>query len=313
MNLYVMRSIPKTFFALVVNVLKGLRIPGLKGLSLWDILVLVFEDVSNSNYTLYASAMAFNFFLALFPLFIFVFSLIPFIPIGNLSARVLQLMSAILPSTAVDLLKGTVVDLVEHKSVGLISISFVTILFSAVRGIVAMMNAFERLSATSNFQEEGSFSKYGRSIFLILILFVLVVVGVSVQVTVELLAVNFFAFWPITDMIDGVMLYGLNLAFQIIILLLGISLLFRFAPGRQFTRLSITVGSLFACVLMLAAFQVLAIFFSQFGQYNKVYGSLTAVIITMVWFYWTAMVLLLGYHLHLKVYLQLMDSRLGNR
>lgn len=300
----------KAVISIVVNLLKGMQIPGLKGFSTWDILVLVAEDVTNSNFTLYASAMAFNFFLALFPLFIFVFSLIPFIPIANLSTHVLQLMSAILPATAVELLKGTVVDLVEHKSVGLISVSFITILFSAVRGIVAMMNAFEQVSATSNFQEEGFFSKYGRSTFLILILFLLVVVGVSVQVTVELLAINFFAFWPMTDEFDGTLLYGLNMAFQIIILLLGISMLYRFAPGKQFNWLSLAIGSLFACLLMLAAFQALAIFFSHFGQYNKVYGSLTAVIITMVWFYWTAMVLLLGYHLHLKVYLHRLTHQL---
>ena len=67
----------------LVHLLKRIKLPWLQGLSLYDLLELYGLGIVESALTYHASAIAFSFFMALFPFALFILNLIPYIPIAG--------------------------------------------------------------------------------------------------------------------------------------------------------------------------------------------------------------------------------------
>ena len=85
---------------LLTNLTKRLIIPGFEGLPLYNVLTFFSKGIMEGAIKLRASSMAFSFFLAVFPLVIFLFTLIPYIPIDNFQAELLLLLKGVIPNAA---------------------------------------------------------------------------------------------------------------------------------------------------------------------------------------------------------------------
>ena len=89
-----------------------------------------------------ATSLAFTFFLALFPSIIFLFTLIPYIPIENFQDYLFNLLQKVMPEAAFEATEGTIADIIGNQRGGLLSIGFVTALYFSTNGFNAMINAF---------------------------------------------------------------------------------------------------------------------------------------------------------------------------
>ena len=115
-----------------------------------------------------ASSIAFNLLLALIPASIFLFSLIPFIPIPNFREEMIRLFENILPENVYRFLESSIVDIVTRKSEGLLIIMlFATIVFST-NGIHAVINAF--VVSAHSFQTRSWVNQRKISLVLLLII-----------------------------------------------------------------------------------------------------------------------------------------------
>src|SRR5699024_8801247 len=93
-----------------------------------------------------ASSLAYSFMLALFPGIIFLFTLIPYVPVDKFQESLLKLLSSILPHNAYMALQATIEDIIKNQNLSLLSVGFLTALYVATNGVSTLMRAFNRSS-----------------------------------------------------------------------------------------------------------------------------------------------------------------------
>ena len=126
----------------IITLSKGTKIPGLKGLSLYDIFSFIINSIRKGNLNVKSAAISFDFFIALFPAIIFFLTLIPFIPIDDFQDRLFYKLSIILPDNVFSLLQSAFDDLVHFKYHALLSIGFLLSIYYASKSINTILNVF---------------------------------------------------------------------------------------------------------------------------------------------------------------------------
>ncbi|MCH8515792.1 MAG: YihY/virulence factor BrkB family protein [Cyclobacteriaceae bacterium] len=126
----------------IIKTLKGIKLPGFEGLSLYIVIVFFVRALEKGSLTTRASAVAFNFFLAFIPAVIFIFSLIPYIPVDNFQEQLFSIIANLLPEDAFLLMKNTIEDTIAIPRGGLLSIGFFLALFFATNGMSSIIDAF---------------------------------------------------------------------------------------------------------------------------------------------------------------------------
>ncbi len=119
-----------------------LVLPGFDGLPIRQVITFVLKGFRKGVLVTRASSIAFNLLMALLPASIFLFTLIPFIPIHNFQKELLRLFENILPSNAFNFLQTTIIDIVTRKSRGLLIIMFAATVLFSTNGIHAIIHAF---------------------------------------------------------------------------------------------------------------------------------------------------------------------------
>ena len=108
----------------VVSKAKRVTFPGLDGMAVYDVMVFFWRSIVDGALTTRASAIAFSFFVALFPAIIFLFTLIPYIPIENFQTELFLLMRDMVPEGAFNAIEETVKDILTRQRGGLLSLGF---------------------------------------------------------------------------------------------------------------------------------------------------------------------------------------------
>lgn len=269
-----------------------------RGAGLYDILYFFYKGMSNSRFNLAAMAMAYRFFFALFPALILIFTLIPYVPIENFRAQVMSLMYDIVPRDSLGFVYRIVDEFFAKPSPGVIYLNIGLMLFSAMSGIKVMMAAFSR--EENELFRRRHFIRYNlEALVILLTLLLLFFFVVGSVITIE----YFIHKWETS-------IYAASERFSIILLRIlywvvlcaagqvAMSITYYLGPAMINRWNFITPGSLVAGVLILLAITAFRLFFVNFTDFNKVYGSLGAIMLLMVWFYWISIVLLIGFELN---------------
>ena len=119
-----------------------LVLPGFEGIPISQIITFVIKGFRKGVLVTRASSIAFNLLLALLPASIFLFTLIPFVPIPNFQQELIKLFENILPANAFNFLETTIIDIVTHKSRGLLLFMFIATVIFSTNGIHAVIHAF---------------------------------------------------------------------------------------------------------------------------------------------------------------------------
>ncbi|PKP36908.1 MAG: hypothetical protein CVT98_06850, partial [Bacteroidetes bacterium HGW-Bacteroidetes-15] len=127
---------------LAIRKAKRISFVGFEGVSIYDVVSFFLNGIVKGRITTRASAVSFDFFIALFPTIIFVFTLIPYIPVENFQEQLLLLVEGILPHTAYKLVEDTLVEVVTQRSWGLLSFGFIAAVFFAHNGTSSLIDAF---------------------------------------------------------------------------------------------------------------------------------------------------------------------------
>jgi membrane protein len=275
--------------------------PMSRGAGLYDILFFFYQGMTSPRFTLAAMAMAYRFFFALFPALILIFTLIPFIPIPDLRAQVLILMAEIVPQDSLGFVNLIVDEFFAKPSPGIIYLNIGLMLLSALSGIKVMMSAFSK--EEKDLFRRRNFLRYNfvaLMIFLVLLLLFSLMVGsmIGLEYLIGLRTTAVQA--------DGssVVTILLRILYWIVLFVAGqaaMSVTYYLGPAMHRRWSFITPGSLVAGVLVLLAITGFRLFFVNFTDYNKIYGSLGAIMLLMVWFYWISIVLLIGFELNAAI------------
>ncbi len=274
---------------------------GFAGLTLYDIGYFFLVESHKSAINTRASAVAFTFFIALFPAIIFFFSLIPFLPIDNLHSQLLNEMQLLLPENAYQAAVETINDLVKTQHNGLLSFGFLVTLYFATNGINALIDAFNQaihVAETRTFIKQRAVS-----LFLFVVLSLLVLTA-SLLIIFSEVAMNYAIAYGLL-LSDGLVILLLTLGKWLVATLLlftAISLLYYFGPVNSTNYRLINPGAVLATILSITTSLLFNYYVNHFGTYNKVYGSIGTVMVIMLWLQFNCLVILIGFDLNAKIY-----------
>jgi len=285
--------------AFIIGFSKHLVLPGFDGIPFYDVSLFFFKGMQKGSITQRASSLSFNFFLALFPAIIFFFTLIPYLPITNFQTTLFEILQTFLPSNAFETVKSTISDIITNKRSGLLSVGFIMTLYFATNGVNAIIEAFNH---TYHTVETRSWIRQRLiSLFLVIILSVLLIISILL-ITIGSFVLNYLVDYGI---LKGQLTIYLLFASRWIILLamlfFGVSFLYYFAPAKKKTFRFISAGSTLATILTLIATLGFNYYVANFSKYNALYGSIGTLIIVLMWIYFNAIILLIGFELNASI------------
>ncbi len=299
------------------NYLRRVRFPGTK-LPMLTVLVNFFKLFTKGRTVDRAAGVAFNFFVALFPLILFFFTLIPYIPIPQLYERVLMLLNDFfIPSGTLDYVTETIDSIMNRPHDGLLSLSIILCLIFGSGGVVAVFNGFRNVYA--DYVSSKDLGLKGWVIQRLFAIIMLIFIGVLIVISVLLISLGGTAlkYLVVNKVIEGgsftfFLFSVLRWVVGVFALSFGISLLYYFgnvrfnehyrkklkrkrASGKKYRELVIfSPGTILATTLFVLGTVGFNIYISNFSRYNVLYGSIGTLIILLLWIWVVAILILAG-------------------
>lgn len=280
----------------IVKTSKKIILPGFEGLSLYVVSKFFFHGMRNGSVNMRASSLAFSFFLALFPTVIFVFTLIPYVPIAHFQDSLFNLIQTMLPKAAFETTEETITDIIKNPHGGLLSIGFISALYFSTNGFNAMVNSFN----------ETYHDIETRNIFMQRVISLIMVVATTLMIAVAI-ALIIFSEIGLQRLVHTDRLSYFLILFGKWIILFGlcfclISFYYYIGPKRKKGWRFFSAGSTFATVFIIIASLLFGYYVNNFGNYNKLYGSIGTLIVIMLWIYINSLILLLGFDLNVSIH-----------
>ena len=147
---------------------KKITLPFFEGVPVYDVALFFWHSIIKGAITTRASAIAFSFFIAFFPFLIFLFTLIPYIPIQNFQVELLTLIENIVPNSTYITIETTVKDIIMQPRGDLLSFGFFAALIFATNGLASMMSAFD--ATVHAIHRRSWISQWITAVFLLIIL-----------------------------------------------------------------------------------------------------------------------------------------------
>ena len=249
-----------------------------------------FITLSKDNITVYSAYAAFYMVIAFVPL------LMMFLMIAgrfiNISPAVFQEFAGNnLPKGVVDVITTMIAEILDHGSVSVISIPAITLLWTASRSVVAISRG---LDCVYKLREKRSFIKlnlYG--IFYTFTFFIAILFSLIIMVFGNLIADTVVMFFPFTKGIIETILSARGI-FSILILTLFFMCVYKFVPGRKLGFFCQLPGAVFSASGWMIFSLIFSVYVDNFSNKSYVYGSLTAIIIFMLWIYFCMIIMFLG-------------------
>lgn len=277
--------------------LKKIKLPWLQGLSLYDLLELYGLGIVESALTYHASAIAFSFFMALFPFALFILNLIPYIPIEGFQEDFLQFVEEGVPPNTYDAIANIINDILHNSHSGLLSTGFILSIFLMANGLSGILGGFE--SSRHVLIKRGFFHQYFVALGMSLLLSVLLIVTIAAIVVFEVF-IQKTIFHDVLNEYVSFIILG-RYAFVILMILITTSILFKFGTKREKDRAFISVGSVFTTILIILDSYIFGIWVVKFSKYNELYGSIGTLLILMFYIWINSAILLLGFELNATI------------
>jgi len=286
-------------YFLLVERTKTITLPGFSPLPLYTVASFFFQEIVKDELINKASSLAYSFMLAIFPAIIFLFTLIPYVPIDNFQEQLMSLIALILPAEAYAAVQVTLFDIVKNQNSKLLSFGFVFAIIFSTNGVHNLMEAFNKSSLiieTRSWFKQRLVALYLTLLILIALIFALIVMTIG-EYVLNILKSEFGfeeTFW----------IYILNLARWSIIIVLyfvTIALLFRYGPAHSKKWKFFSAGSWMSTILAILTFWGFSFYINNFGNYNKIYGSIGTLLVLMIWLYLNSLIILVGFELNASI------------
>jgi membrane protein len=281
----------------LVHLSKRIRLPWLQGLSLYDLLELYVLGIVEGALSYHASAVAFSFFMALFPFALFILNLIPYIPIEGFQADFLQFVKEGVPPNTYDAIYKIINDILNNSHSGLLSSGFLLSIFLMANGLNGILGGFE--SSKHVLIKRGFFHQYFVALGMSLVLSLLLLVTVATIVVFEVFIQKTIIQDVLSDRIPLIILG--RYVFIILMILITTSILLKFGTKHHEKRAFISIGSVFTTVLIILSSYGFGIWVIKFSKYNELYGSIGTLLIMMFYIWINCMILLLGFELNQSI------------
>ena len=279
-----------------INKAKRISFPGFDKVPVYNVGLFFFRGLRDGNLNRRASAVSYSLLLGLFPAIIFLFTLIPHIPIPDFQDKLLQLIASVMPDAVYEAIEKTITEIIKIKHGGLLSLGFVMAMYFSTNGIVSLIQSF---NASVNVVETRSWlMQRAVALLLVVILSLLLTIGIAL-ITITQSLMNFLVEHDL--MKQDWTYYLISFGKWIVVLAVfyfAYSFLFYLAPARKSKFRFISAGATLATALSIIITLGFGFYIDRFNSYNALYGSIGTLPMVMLMIYLNCMVIILGFELN---------------
>ena len=289
----------KTPLAFVLRKSKKWYLPGFEGVPLYDVMHFFYKQIKTVGLTERASAVAYNFIMAIPTSFLFLFTLIPSLPFISKRSLKEQLHGLIIDIVPAKVHNANLIKFVDSfidgSKIGLLSFGLIAALFFSSNAMMGLMRSFNKNYI--GFEKRKGLHNRWIAIRLTALQFLLVLgcllMLISQGVVLKWLGIKsaivretiFYARWILI----------------VTLIFYSIAFIYKFAPAVQKRWKLVSPGAILATSLSILASLGFSTFVNNFGRYNALYGSIGTIIMLMALIYINSLVLLVGFELNVSI------------
>lgn len=273
--------------------------PGHSDISVYEVLSFLFMEMGRDSILIRASAISFNFFLSLFPAILVVFTVIPYIPVPSFQTVLLITLNDVFPENVFVLLNETIQDIITRQQGGLLSISIMLSIYYSSRGVISLMDSFDK--ALPTFRKRNFINNQLVAFKITGLLFLLLVVSVTLFIGGEGIIKWIMRMLEAEDSTTYFWFATIRWVTIIFLIYFSISMIYYFGPATHNRWKFFSAGSTLATVLSIISSIIFSWLIDQFGQYNKLYGSIGTLVVMMIWLNYNSLSLLIGFELNASI------------
>lgn len=264
---------------------------------IYDIVKVFLDKSLQRNLHQQASAIAFSLTLSVFPAIIFLFTLIPYIPIPDLDQQLKGFIWNFLPHSVYNFSVHILDEILREKSVDLWS--FALAMFFAGNGVLELMDTFNHNYAYSG--KRSYLIKRLLAAGVTLMYMMMLIFAAFVNITMQLFINNLAT----TIQLNENYIYYLLLFFRYVLVFLlflfFISFIYYLSSKVKAYWRFFSIGAIVATCLIILGTELFSVYLSNFASYNKVYGSIGTALAMLFWLYLLAWVLILGFEINATI------------
>ena len=282
----------------IIKWLKSIFLPGFEGVSLYDSLNFFRKEIFSNRFYTRASAVSFSFLMAMPPLLLFFFSLVPYLPLPEekIISTISEMLNILSPNDKMKLSLGKLIkDFITHKKTVLLSFSVLLTLFYSSNGMMGLLNTFQK--KLPGFKQKKGIHLRLYSIMLTLLLIALIILALFLMIlqswVVESLHIDFLQNSFFLKLVTYTLV--VSLCFFIV------SMIYRYGISTEKRFKLISPGSIIATFLIILTTTLFFYAVNNLVNYDKIYGSIGTLIIFMAWVNFIAQILLIGFELNSSI------------
>ena len=283
---------------IVADGMKHVVLPGFEGLSLYEVGKFFYLEMKNVNLNERCAAVTYNFVMAIPPSMLFLFALVPYLPLKNAEHTVLAMVRLIAPTQGLyKSISGVIIDFMHTEQRKVLSFGLLLTLYFSSNGIMGLMRSFD--NSEHVYVRRSGLRRRWVAIKLTFLLYCVVILAM-VAFIIQTQLVNKFIQKIFVSVFLGKFL---TILLVVAIVLCVISVIYSYGPSISHKFRFISPGSVFATILLVLATIAFYYLANNFLNYNKVYGSIGTLIAFMVWIWLNTMVILIGFELNVSIVL----------
>ncbi len=273
--------------------------PGFQKIPMYEVGKHMYEGIKNGTFSTRASSLAFKFFFAIFPGIIFLFTLIPIIPIDGFQQTLIEFIKDDLPKGLNEIAISTIEDLISTPRGGLLSFNFLLMLYLTTNGVHSLMTEFNNSYHVK--ETRNPFKQRLVSFILAIVLTALLMLSISLIIATHILVDLAEQKRDLTDGFSSFLIHTGKWVVVFALYYFAIALLYYYGPAKRKFFKFFSPGSFLTTLLLLLTLYGFSMYIQYFSTYNKIYGSIGTIMLIMLWFYLNSYILLLGFDINASV------------
>lgn len=250
---------------------------------------LLIMRIKSVDVTGLASQLAFFFLLSLFPLLIFLITLLPFLNMDQ--AQLFLYIREYAPVSVANLIESTLGEVLKNRNSGLLSVGIIATIWSASKGMNALTKALNRSYFVEN---RGSFYiTRGMSIVFTVMLIAVLVSALVLPIFGQQIGMFVFSYLGLEN--NFLQVWGkLRLTIPPLLIFVVFLLVYWIVPNIKLSAKSVIPGAVFSTVGWIVTSYAFSFYVGNFSNYSNTYGSIGTIIVLMMWLYFSGIILMIG-------------------
>ncbi len=287
-----------------IAILTSFTLPGFDKVPVYEVIMFLISEIKKDLITTRARSISYSFFIAFFPGIIFLFTLLPYIPLEGFQESLISVITEVMPKNIVqNFILFTIDDLLNKTRGGLLSFASILTLYFSTQGVLSMISSFNK--SYSIYTRRNIFQKRWLALKLTVVLFMLFITSIILLIVGNLVINKLVVLLNIESYVTIFLINALRYIIILLLYFLSISILYYYGPSTKKKFRFISVGSTVATISSIIASLVFTSYVSGLDKYNTIYGFFGSIIMFLSWMYVNAFVLLVGFELNASIYYNL--------